>query len=238
LNSTLNENGLEAEVVGHLNEQKNIVLQTIEHKTRERDSVKIELTKRRSSKRGARKAERELRLKRGKMEKPFRIYVEMDIFPKYKIYMSSYHGGNMEGPAVRRLMIDAKEVFEEIGNFVKGSLGAEEQRSKEIAGDVEIDQVCGKTASLFLLLDSVFSYIYGIRGKATEEQIVILEQRLQVLYCDWRDAGMSFTPKFHTLLDHLLEQIRRVEGFVIMGEDRIERSHQTWAAHADQLLRL
>jgi hypothetical protein len=239
LNSTLNENGLEAEVVGHLNEQKNIVLQTIEHKTRERDSVKIELTKRRSSKRGARKAERELRLKRGKMEKPFRVYVEMDIFPKYKVYMSSYHGGNMEGPAVRRLMIDAKEVFEEIGNFVKESLGAEEQRSKEIAGDLEIDQVCGKTASLFLLLDSVFSYIYGIRGKATEEQIVILEQRLlQVLYCDWRDAGMSFTPKFHTLLDHLLEQIRRVEGFVIMGEDRIERSHQTRAAHADQLLRL
>ena len=38
---------------------------------------------------------------------------------------------------------------------------------------------------------------------------------------------MSFTPKFHALMDHVCDQIKVIEGFSIMGEDHIKQAHQS-----------
>ena len=42
----------------------------------------------------------------------------------------------------------------------------------------------------------------------------------------------------HLLLDHISNQVQYIRGFKTMGEDRIERSHQTRDSIDQQLSRL
>jgi hypothetical protein len=151
---------------------------------------------------------------------------------------AKYHGGKMEGNVCRNLMANAKDIFEDIGKFIKESLGEEQGRNLEVAKDAKIDQVCEKMKTLLILLESVFSYIYSVKGKESPKEARILEARLEILYKEWILAKMSFTPKFHTLLDHVIKQLQRIAGYAVMGEDRIERSHQSRFAHALRLARL
>jgi hypothetical protein len=50
--------------------------------------------------------------------------------------------------------------------------------------------------------------------------------------------GLSFTPKFHVLLDHSQCQLRQMKGFQDMGEDNIERPHQDRMRNDARLMRL
>ena len=141
---------------------------------------------------------------------------------------SKYHGGKMEGPAIRRLMEKGPEIFYDIAGFLKSSLGKYKNRDAiETATDEEVDKICLSFGKVYLLLDSVFSFIYNIRNRpATQEETEELNDRLEILGKKWIEVGLSFTPKMHLLLDHLSSQIRNINGYGSMGEDRIERNHQ------------
>ena len=80
------------------------------------------LGKRKVAKRVEVSKERDLRKQKGKMDKPLHVSIELDIFPKYNISCSNYHGGAMEGPSIRRLMMNGPEVFDDISSFLKTSL--------------------------------------------------------------------------------------------------------------------
>jgi hypothetical protein len=108
----------------------------------------------------------------------------------------------------------------------------------QIAEDSEIDAVCKDHGILFVLLDAIFSLLNTPRGKVTNVVIEQLENRLAGILTEWNRLGLSFTPKFHVLLNHSLCQLRRMEGFHDMGEDCIERSHQYRMQHEARLMRL
>jgi hypothetical protein len=95
-----------------------------------------------------------------------------------------------------------------------------------VAGDEEIDAVCKDHGGLFVLLNAIFSLLNTPRGKVTEEVLEQLESRLSFILMEWNRLGLSFTQKFHVLLNHSLCQLRQMKGFHDMGEDRIETSHQ------------
>ena len=57
-------------------------------------------------------------------------------------------------------------------------------------------------------------------------QYIKVEQTLKALMMEWRVLTLSFTPKFHMLLNHCVEALKRMNGFSDMGEDRCERAHQ------------
>ena len=61
--------------------------------------------------RNARDAERKLRKERGKADKEIRFLIESDVLPKYNVHPSKDHGGSMEGPEVRNLLIKGVEIF-------------------------------------------------------------------------------------------------------------------------------
>ena len=185
-----------------------------------------ELSRSKNAKRIAIAKERELRKKRGKMEKPLHVAIEMDIFPKYNINCSNYHGGAMEGPSIRRLMMKGQEVFDDISSFLKSSMAQEVSRD-DMAADEEIENVCKNMGLTYSLLDACFSFVYRIKNRrATEEEKIQLKDRLQTLRFQWHKVGLSFTHKMHIWLAHLLEQIGMINGYALMGEDRIERNHQ------------
>ena len=53
-----------------------------------------------------------------------------------------------------------------------------------------------------------------------------LERSLSNLQQLWNAAGLSYTPKFHALLSHAPQQMRKFKGFGDLLEDDVEKIHQ------------
>ena len=72
-----------------------------------------------------------------------------------------------------------------------------------------------------------FSFVYSIKDRlATIEEAEELTNRLNTLQIQWMKIGLSMTPKFHILMGDLVRQIQVINGYITMGEDRIEQNHQ------------
>ena len=168
-----------------------------------------------------------------------RVSIELDLLPKYNVTPSKYHGGKMEGPAVRNMLEHGKEIFDDITNFIHTNLGNEDSRDlRNYASNEEVKKTCEKYGSLCVILDAVVSYIYSVDNTFDNDHIEELERRLSLLRKAWASTSLSFTPKMHLLLDHISNQVQYIRGFKTMGEDRIERSHQTRDSIDQQLSRL
>ncbi len=63
-------------------------------------------------------------------------------------------------------------------------------------------------------------------GAPTESDYEILECSLMNLDFLWRQAGISFTPKIHSILCHAFQQMKRLGGFGDLLEDDLEHLHQ------------
>jgi hypothetical protein len=247
VNKLLRQRGLQIDVRAGLSNRK-AGIQAEELETRkQRDDCEIQLKNRKAAQRIASAKETEVRKKRGRGEKRLRRGIEDTIFTQYNVSMSAYHGGDMEGPSARRLMGDGEKIFPDIAEYIKTHI-REQRNSQEdsavdlmplqIAEDAEIDAVCKDHGILFVLLDAIFSLLNTPRGKVTDDVIEQLESRLNGILKEWHRLGLSFTPKFHVLLNHAIHQLRRMRGFHDMGEDCIERSHQYRMRHEARLMRL
>jgi hypothetical protein len=247
INSSLKQRGLETDVRNQLRTRKASILSEEVEARKNRDECDIQLKLRKAAQKTASAKETEVRKKRGQGEKPLRRGIEETIFGDYNVSMSSYHGGDMEGPSARRLMGDGEKIFPNIAEYIKHHLREQEDPLDDsavdlvplqIAEDSEIDAVCKDHGILFVLLDAIFSLLNTPRGKVTDDVTSQLESRLSGILTEWNRLGLSFTPKFHVLLNHSLGQLRRMKGFHDMGEDCIERSHQYRMRHEARLMRL
>ena len=70
--------------------------------------------------------------------------------------MSHYHGCEMEGPTIRRIMMNGPKVFAQIATFLKASLGTEPSR---VFTDEDIEKVRSSYGGFYLLLNSSFFYL-------------------------------------------------------------------------------
>ena len=95
------------------------------------------------------------------MDKPLIVHAELVIFNENPIQFSHYHGFVMEVTFVRHLIMNGEKVFSEIATFMKASLGTDSSR---VATDDNIEEVCSLYEELYLLLDSLFSFIYNINN--------------------------------------------------------------------------
>jgi hypothetical protein len=142
-------------------------------------------------------------------------------------------------------MGDGEKIFPDIKAYIKTHI-REHQDSQEnaavdlmplqIAEDDKVDAVCKDHIILFVLMDAILSLLNTPRGKVTEDVIKQLESRLYGILKEWHRLGLSFTPKFHVLLNHAIQQLRVMKGFHDMGEDCIERSYQYRMRHKARLM--
>jgi hypothetical protein len=79
---------------------------------------------------------------------------------------------------------------------------------------------------LLMELDIAFSILRMPFGTPKEEHFTMLEEALVQIDKLWNTLGLSHTPKFHALMRHALNQMRRIGGFGGMLEDHVEKSHQ------------
>ena len=117
--------------------------------------------------------------------------------------MSSYHGGEMEGPSVRRLMCNGKEVFSAIETFLLDTNISE----NFLVSHSDIHSCCHDYGSIFLLLDSAISLLNTRRGHVTDNIVSTLQERLQLLSTEWIRINFSITPKLYILLNHSIPQL-------------------------------
>ena len=101
--------------------------------------------------------------------------------------MSSYHGGNMEGPSAWRLIGDGEKIFPDIAEYIKNHIRQQQESQEDLAVDLtplqileddKIDAVCKDHIILFVLLNAIFSLLNTPGGKVTNEVIEQLEIRL------------------------------------------------------------
>ena len=191
INRSLKERGLETDIRNQLRTRKASILAEEVEARKNRDDCEIQLKLRKAAQKTASAKETEIRKKRGRGEKPLRRGIEDTIFADYNVSMSSYHGGDMEGPSARRLMGDGEKIFPNIAEYIKNHI-REERDSQEdsaavdsipmqIAEDDEIDAVCKDHGILFVLLDAIFSLLNTPRGKVTDAVIEELESRLSFI---------------------------------------------------------
>ena len=116
--------------------------------------------------------------------------------------MSHYHGCEMEGPTIRRIMMNGPKVFAQIATFLKASLGTDPSC---VTTDDKIEEVLSLYGWFFFLLDSSFPFIYNIKNqKATIGEVRDLKVRVELVCQKWLTTGLSFTPKVHLFLDHVI----------------------------------
>ena len=71
-----------------------------------------------------------------------------------------------------------------------------------------------------------------------DEDYDILQKASQNLDYLWKSAGLSYTPKIHSVLVHAMEQMRACEGVGDMLEDDVEHNHQLAAKIEAQITRM
>ena len=79
-----------------------------------------------------------------------------------------------------------------------------------------------------------FVFIYNIKKqKSTIGEVRVLKEILELVCHKWPTIGLSFTPKVHLFIDHVMDQIQEIKYNNTMGKDHIERAHQrrNWIAY-------
>ena len=129
------------------------------------------------------------------MYKPLGVHAELVVFKVNRIQLSHYHGCMMEAPAIRRLIMNRPKVFAEIVTFMRASLGTDPSC---VATDYDIEEVCSSYVEFYLLLDSLFSFIYNINNqKSTIGEVHVLKERLELVHQKWLTMGLSFNLKVY-----------------------------------------
>jgi hypothetical protein len=165
------------------------------------------------------RGEKAMRKKHGRSGKRLRAEIEDDILKPLGIDSAAYHGGDLAGNAVRRLMEHAEAVA--IGLNKKLKL------YKVVHRDNEIDEFTSSVKVVLLLLDGIYSLLLTKYGEVTPEIVNNLNELLELLRLQWVKMQLPMTPKFHCLLRHAVGQLQETDGGLgDLGEDGIERNHQ------------
>jgi hypothetical protein len=98
-------------------------------------------------------------------------------------------------------MLKAKDLLHDIKHLLL-SIAHPNRCSDEI-----IIQRCDTFQYIFVTLDVICSEIRVRRGKLKENDIAELNRAQQSLDYLWSAAGLSFTPKIHGVLAHVVEQV-------------------------------
>jgi lysyl-tRNA synthetase class I len=99
--------------------------------------------------------------------------------------------------------------------------------AEPIISDDEVDEVCQAFGRILVLLDEIFACMNTERGGVSNEVKTKLTNRLELARVKWNELNFSSTPKWHVLLNHAANQLADMDGFADMGEDCIERNHQS-----------
>ncbi len=129
-------------------------------------------------------AETAIQDKREKKDKPIATSIQSEVLDPKGCFISSYHGGDMEGVALRIMMAQGRNIFAEIEAHIKAKIEAEKDLEEEKKTlDVNIPELvrhCEAHGTMFQLLDRILSLLLTKRGMVTSAVLDALEKRLEL----------------------------------------------------------
>ena len=92
--------------------------------------------------------------KRGKTEKPLLQSILEDVFKKYHVSPSKYHGGDIEGPSCRQLTYNGIKIFDDVDVYINAYFLRLNNEDDEIRPtSTEIDMVYTNYGRLLVMMD-------------------------------------------------------------------------------------
>ena len=156
---------------------------------------------------------------------PLRAWIE-DVLKKHGIKPAIYHGGDLQGNSLRALLRNRREIFASLWNeCLLVWIGMDD--SDVVASQDTIKTVLDGYERLLGHLDAVFSLCSIKRYHPTSLDYERLAKQIKQSSYMWRALGLSITPKFHFVEDHLLASVRYYKGVGDLTEEQGERVHQT-----------
>mmetsp|Transcript_26182 Transcript_26182/g.38989 ORF Transcript_26182/g.38989 Transcript_26182/m.38989 type:complete len:280 (-) Transcript_26182:4-843(-) len=150
-----------------------------------------------------------------------------DVLQEFGVCMGQYHGRDLEGPAVRRVLANAREIFSRI------TLVLCEHCSDDMKD--EIISMCGHYRTLFELLEGATHFLRKPNGSITDEDIEKFKEFVAAVMQKWRALSLSVTVKAHVLETHALYQMEQYHGVGDFIEEFLEQLHQYTKRHKQRL---
>jgi hypothetical protein len=142
---------------------------------------------------------------------------------------AAYHGGDLNGVSSRELMEKAESIFKTLEEVCKSFVGKKDTngRAMNSATEKEVSDMCKWYSILLRNIGAAFSILRRGWGEATDADASKLKEVLVQCELLWTKLGLSWTPKWHALREHSVEQLMALKGYKEFQEDWVEAGHQT-----------
>jgi hypothetical protein len=154
-----------------------------------------------------------------KINTPVSAEIE-NILLQHNISAAAYHGGKLNGVDCHEFICLAKQIFPIFQAYLLTT-----EHPDRCSNDVII-QTCQVHCDICVTLDLISSKIRLKNQVPEEDDYTTLEKALNNLDYLWKIAGLSYTPKVHSVLVHALDQMKEFQGIGDMLEDDVEHIHQ------------
>jgi len=157
-----------------------------------------------------------------KKDRWLRQFIEEEFLIPKGVIRGAYHGGDLTGGAVKKLMEHSGEIFRSLEVYLLPlARGKRVQRDlvDELAERIRVTQVC---------LTS-FDGLYSRLRCGSIDDVGFLDdikEFLKAALQSWRLLGLSISPKVHLLEDHVIDFVQREGGLSHHDEEFVERAHQ------------
>ena len=142
-----------------------------------------------------------------------------EILQEYGILRAAYHGGDLTGVCVRRLMTYSEEIMDSIA-----ALLVDNKSPQCTMSDDNIRSLCENCSKLLTRWDGALHYLHEDNTEENcENATKFIDSALELS----RSMGISVLPKHHGTEAHLVKQMRDVKGGLFeFDESWTEQYHQ------------
>jgi hypothetical protein len=140
-----------------------------------------------------------------------------NILKEHKIRRAAYHGGDLQGVDIIKLMEDSEEIVGKIEQLLILTRDAEKCKYS----DDKIKVKCDDLALNLTILDSVFAACQ--RNDLNEDDLKDIQGQIDLT----RKMGLLVTSKYHGVERHMVKNIRSIPGDIAKKyEYWMEKYHQ------------
>ena len=132
----------------------------------------------------------------------------------------------------------ASTLFEEIKQLLLSVPHPEWSAEETSRNNMAIINIIKVHQDICMMLDLIRSKMRMKRGTTQPSDREQLQRALANLDLLWATAGISYTPKIHSMLSHAFDQWQRLGGFGDLLEDDLEHLHQISKSISDRTSRI
>ncbi len=158
----------------------------------------------------------------GKLDRTLQQQIEEHFLERFQVTRGAYHGGDLTGGSVKKLMQNACEIGHELEIFLHGVVIDKDQTSDDdwnkLADWLEKTMLCLES------FDGLFSCLRSTPNnqKTAAGLVSDASDFLKAGLDYWRYLGLSIMPKVHLLEDHVLLKMVIENGLWNKDEEFVE----------------